>query len=65
MSHCKRRNQVTVMSKSGSQRCSEISLEETCLPTKWHPVYRWHELNPGFSMERGNLVHDVKGKPYK
>lgn len=29
--------------------------EETCLLSEWHPVERWHELNLGFCVERGNL----------
>ena len=28
-------------------------------------MYRWHDLNLGFSMERGNLEYDDKRKPYK
>ena len=65
MNPCKRRNLIPLMSKSGSSDCSEINLEATCLLSRWHPAYRGHELNPGFSMERGNSFCDVKRKPYK
>ncbi len=30
-----------------------------------HPAYSWHELDPGFCVERGNSSRDVKRKPYK
>jgi hypothetical protein len=39
-----------------------ISLEETCLLFKRSPAYRWHELDPGFCTEHGNLCFDVKGE---
>ena len=65
MNPCKRRNLTLVMSKSGSSDCSETSLEATYLLSRRHPAYRGHELNPGFSMERGNSSCDVKRKPYK
>src|SRR5260363_201671 len=51
--------------KSEGELVSETSPEATCLPIGRHPVYRRHELNPGFSTERGRLVQDAKGKPYK
>lgn len=54
-----------MMSKSGSVLYPEINPKETYLLVGWHPVYSWHELNSGFSMERGNLTHDGKRKPYK
>src|SRR5260363_353098 len=54
-----------MMSKSEGELVSETSPEATCLPIGRHPVYRRHELNPGFSTERGRLVQDAKGKPYK
>ena len=53
------------MSKSGFSDRSEISLEATYLLSRRHPAYRGHELNPGFSMERGNPSCDGKRKPYK
>ena len=28
-------------------------------------MYKGHELNLGFSMERGSLMYNVKRKPYK
>ena len=34
---------------------------ETCLLTRWWTVQRWHELNAGIYMERGNLRTNVKG----
>ena len=54
-----------MMSKSGSRLYPEINPKETYLLIGWHPAYRWHDLNSGFSMERGNLMCDVKRKPYK
>ncbi len=53
------------MSKSESTEYSEISLRGTCLLLKRRPAYRWHDLNLGFFMERGNLMCDAKRKPYK
>src|SRR5260364_380854 len=50
-----------MMSKSEGELVSETSPEATCLPIGRHPVYRRHELNPGFSTERGRLVQDAKG----
>uniref|UniRef100_UPI001982030F hypothetical protein n=1 Tax=Pseudomonas viridiflava TaxID=33069 RepID=UPI001982030F len=35
--------------------------EDTCLMSRWQPVYRRHELNTGFDMERENLAFDAKG----
>jgi len=29
--------------------------------SRWQPVYRRHELNTGFDMERENLAFDAKG----
>jgi len=40
---------------------SEISRDDTCLRSRWQSVYRRHELNTGFGMERENLVLVVKG----
>ena len=51
------------MSKLRSMQCCRINPEVTCLLTGWHPVYRWHEFNSGFSMERGNLVRNAKRNP--
>ncbi len=64
MNHCKRREQY-VMSKSGSVSNPEISSKVTYLLIEWHSAYRWHDLNLGSSMERGNLMYDAKRKPYK
>jgi len=40
---------------------SRISRDDTCLRSRWQSVYRRHELNTGFGMERENLVLDDKG----
>jgi hypothetical protein len=40
---------------------SRISRDDTCLRTRRQSVYRRHELNTGFGMERENLVLDGKG----
>jgi len=50
-----------VLSKPGSTISSGISRDATCLRARRQPVYRRHDLNTGFSMERENLVSDVKG----
>ena len=34
---------------------------EAYLLIRWQPVYRRHELDTGFSTERGNLTFDAKG----
>jgi len=49
------------LSKPRSPSSLGISLEDTCLLSRWQPVYRRHELNTGFDMERENLVFDAKG----
>lgn len=49
------------LSKLEPISCSRISRDNTCLWTRWQSVYRRHELNTGFGMERENLVLDVKG----
>lgn len=49
-------------SKPGSSRCSGKSLAITCLLARRSPAQRWHELDMGFYMERGNLNYDVKGE---
>jgi len=36
--------------------------KRSCLLTRWWPVYRWRELNSGFSVERRNLLINVKRK---
>jgi hypothetical protein len=50
-----------VLSKLRSPTSLRTSLEDTCLPSRWQPVYRRHELNTGFDMERENLAFDAKG----
>ena len=50
-----------VLSKLGSCRCSRMSREGTCLRSRRQPVYRRHELDTGFGMERENFVPDAKG----
>jgi len=54
-----------MVSKSGFHYCSEINLEGTCLLSKWHPAYSWHELDSGSFVERRNSSRDGKRKPYK
>ena len=53
------------MSESGADVFPEMSPKATYLLIGWHPAYKWHEVNSGFSMERGNLMYDGKRKPYK
>jgi hypothetical protein len=52
---------VKELSELESPKCSRISREETCLRSRRQPVYRRHELNTGFGMERENFVLDEKG----
>jgi hypothetical protein len=52
---------IQMLSKPRSPSSLGISLEETCLLSRWQPVYRWHELNTGFDTERENLAFDAKG----
>jgi hypothetical protein len=40
--------------------CSGNSRDETCLRSRRQSVYRRHQLNAGFGMERENLVMDAK-----
>jgi len=49
------------LSKLGPCRCSRMSREGTCLRSWRQPVYRRHELDTGFGMERENFVLDGKG----
>ena len=50
-----------VLSKPGASGTSGISRDDTCLRARRQSVYRRHELNTGFGMERENLASDVKG----
>ena len=50
-----------VLPKLESHRSSRISRDGTCLRTRRQSVYRRHELNAGFGMERENLSLDAKG----
>lgn len=50
-----------MLSKPRSPSSLGISLEDTCLLSRWQPVYRRHELNTGFDRERENLAFDAKG----
>jgi hypothetical protein len=50
-----------VLSKLETPSSSRISLEETCLLARRQSVYRRHELNTGFGMERENFDLDAKG----
>ncbi|WPU92979.1 hypothetical protein SNE25_15330 [Mucilaginibacter sabulilitoris] len=43
------------MSKPGNSSDPGTSKAGTCLLALRHPVYKWHELNTGFCMERENL----------
>ena len=52
---------IQVLSKLETPNISRISLEETCLLARRQSVYRRHELNTGFGMERENLGLDGKG----
>jgi hypothetical protein len=52
---------IQMLSKPRSPSSLGISLEDTCLLSRWQPVYRRHELNTGFDRERENLAFDAKG----
>ena len=52
---------IQALSKLRSPSSLRTSLEDTCLLSRWQPVYRRHELNTGFDMERENLAFDAKG----
>jgi len=52
---------LKVLSKPGLTIGSGSSRDETCLRSRWQSVYRQHQLNAGFGMERENLVADAKG----
>ena len=54
-----------MVSKVGFVQYSTINLEDTCLLSRWHPAYSWHELDPGSFVERRNSSRDGKRKPYK
>jgi hypothetical protein len=44
-----------MLSKRVSLSVTGINLEETFLPSRRQPAYRWHELDTGSYMELGNL----------
>jgi hypothetical protein len=50
-----------LLSEPGMLGPSGISGDDTCLRSLRQSVYRRHDLNAGFDMERENLVLDVKG----
>ena len=50
-----------MLSKLEAHLSSRISLRATCLLLRRQPVYRRHELDAGFCMERENLIFGVKG----
>ena len=52
---------LKVLSKLEPRGRARISRDDTCLRTRRQSVYRRHELNTGFGMERENLVLNVKG----
>ena len=52
---------LKVLSKPGLTIGSGSSWDGTCLRSRWQSVYRQHQLNAGFGMERENLVADAKG----
>lgn len=51
-----------MLSEPRSPSSLGTNLEGTCLLSRWQPVYRRHDLNTGFDMERENLASDAKGK---
>ena len=59
------RKNLMMTSKPELPYYSGRSSEETCLLSEWCPAYTWHELDLGLCVERGNLLCDDKGKPYK
>ena len=65
MSESKPSDDASLITKALSKlepcRCSRISREGTCLRSWRQPVYRRHELDTGFGMERENFVLDAKG----
>src|SRR5215813_6485146 len=52
---------LKALPKLGLTSCSRTSRGGTCLRSRWQSVYRRHQLNTGFGMERENLVTDAKG----
>jgi hypothetical protein len=54
------RNTLKTLSKLGPSCSSRISRDDTCLRSRRQSVYRRHEINTGFGMERENLALDVK-----
>jgi hypothetical protein len=52
---------LKVLPKLESTTGSRNSRDDTCLRSRWQSVYRRHEPNTGFGMERENLVLDNKG----
>lgn len=58
-----RRNGLQTLSKEVLVGNALISADDTCLRAARQPAYRWHELNTGSDMERGNLAWDAKRNP--
>ena len=52
---------LKALPKLGLTSCARTSRGGTCLRSRWQSVYRRHQLNTGFGMERENLVTDAKG----
>ena len=52
---------TNILSKPGLTTGSGTSRDDTCLRTRRQSVYRRHEPNTGFDMERENLSPDAKG----
>lgn len=52
---------LKALSKLESRLRSRKNRDDTCLRSRWQPVFRRHELSTGFGMERENLVRDEKG----
>jgi hypothetical protein len=52
---------INILSKPGLTTGSGTSRDDTCLRTRRQSVYRRHEPNTGFDMERENLSPDAKG----
>ena len=49
------------LSKLEPPSSSRKSRKGTCILIRWQSVYRRHELDTGFGMERENLALDAKG----
>ena len=57
----KHRKEYKILSKPAAPNNVGMSLRGAYLLLRRQSVYRWHDLNTGFSTELGNLLFDVKG----